>query len=164
MTAIDVVGLRFIELHGVADLHADVVDGGGQQVAASRFGQLGQDLEGADASRKPSEAGRQVAAAGADFERHVGGFELQRLQDPAVYLGRQHRLSMGQRNRRVGERHVARLRRNVILALNVPHGGQNAFVEHVPGMHLLFDHLLAGDFDVHPGAKGHRRGGKGYGL
>jgi hypothetical protein len=62
---------------------------------------------------------------------------------------RQHGLPLRQRNRSVGERDLAQRRRRELLATHLAHGRQHSLVEHLPGMHLLFDHLLTGDLDIH---------------
>ncbi len=77
------------------------------------------------------------------------GVGSQRLQDAALDLRRQHRLPLRQRNAGVGEGDSAVRCRGKLLAPHLAHGGQHPLVEHVPGMHLLFDHLLTSHLDIH---------------
>jgi hypothetical protein len=48
----------------------------------------------------------------------------------------------------VGEREVAIIRRHERLARNPFHRVEDAQVEHVPGSHLLFDHLATCGLDI----------------
>ena len=52
-------------------------------------------------------------------------------------------LALGQRHLGVGIGAVALSRRNEQLAWHPPHDGQHALIEHLPGAHLLLDHLFA---------------------
>ena len=63
-----------------------------------------------------TQAGAQVAGAGADLERPVRCIDAQRLQDAPLYLGREHRLTEADGNRRIGERELAIARGHERLA------------------------------------------------
>ena len=139
---------------------------GGEQIGARLFGEIGEDLERAHARGELAETGGQVAAAGADFQRDVAFGDLERLQDAPVHFRRQHRLTVRERNRGVGERDVAVTQRRKLLPLHLQHRLQDAFVEHVPGSDLLLDHLLARGLEIHRDDRrcGETRGRKGYEL
>ena len=102
-----------------------------------------------DLATQRSEARGEEAAAGADLDDRVARCDIARLQDPSVDLRGEHRLALGERNRCVGEGEFAVGGGHEALARHARQRIQHARVEHVPGAHLLVDHLLAGGFDVH---------------
>ena len=89
------------------------------------------------------EAGGDEAGAGADFERAVAALERERLQQPPDDARTQHVLSAGQRHFGIREGEKALFDRDEPLARHVAQQPEHAFVEHVPGTHLLLDHLFA---------------------
>ena len=121
----------------------------GGNARASRLREVGVDLQRADRAGLHRQARRQEARAGADLERRLVAPDLQRLQDPAGDLRREHLLAVWERNRRVGERQLVVCLRNETLARHPSQHLEHALVEHVPGAHLLVDHLFAGGFDQH---------------
>ena len=98
---------------------------------------------------EPGQAGRQVAAAGADFEDRVGCLDIQHLQQAPFRLGRHHDLVVAQGDIDVGKGEGAVFFRHEIFTGCRAHHIQHSLVEHVPGTHLLLDHIEAGLFDIY---------------
>ena len=69
--------------------------------------------------------------------------------DAVAHLRRQHHLAMGDGNRAVRERHALPALGDEGFAPDLAHHIEDAVLQHLPGVDLLSDHLLAGQFDIH---------------
>ena len=96
-----------------------------------------------------TQASAQIAGAGADFERAVGWIDPQRLQDASLYVGRKHRLTETDGNRRVGERELAVAFGHERFARHRAERIEHAPVENLPGADLLIHHLLSSGDCIH---------------
>ncbi len=111
--------------------------------------EIGKDIDARHALREPSETRRQIAAARSDDEHVVDRLHLQRLYDPALDLRRQHGLPVAERYFCVGERELAVLARDEVLAGGLCKRAQHAVVENLPCPQLLAEHLGACNLEVH---------------
>ena len=105
------------------------------------------DFEAFDVAREFRQAAGEKSAAGADLEHALAAHRHERLQRAAFDRRFQHGLAMADRDRRIRERDAAVGLGHEVLAR---HGGErveHARFQHVPGAHLLFDHLPAGSFN-----------------
>jgi hypothetical protein len=70
------------------------------------------------------------------------------LQDATFDLRCEHRLPVTDRHVHVGKREIAVFRRDEGFARHPGHRVEHAQVEHVPGAHLLLDHLAPCELDI----------------
>jgi len=70
------------------------------------------------------------------------------LQQASFEHGLEHDLAMAKRQLHVGEGEALQRLGHEVLAPHRAERAEHALVEHVPGAHLLFDHVVAREFDV----------------
>ena len=149
VTAIASNCARYGQGQSVGHFELDVTDAAGRELGFGGRREIGKNVDARYALREASEAGGQIAAARADDEHLVDRLHLERLQDSAFDLRCEHGLAVPERNLGVGEREVAVVARDEILAWRFRESAQHAFVEHFPCPQLLAEHLGACNLEVH---------------
>src|SRR6185437_2895053 len=141
-------GDRVVTLFGVEpsrilrdDVHVPQAEGG--DVATGQLRELGKDFERPNGCAACPQTRRHESLAGPDFEHPLAAGARERLEYSADHARPQHVLAARQRDLHVCEGKEAMLRGNESIPRHLAQYLEHPCIEHVPGTHLLLDHLFA---------------------
>ena len=83
-----------------------------------------------------------------DLEHAFGARRRSGLQNASFHNGLHHAFVVTERQAQIGKRQIAAGRRHEVLAAHRGQRFEHAAVQHVPGTHLLLDHVVPCEFDI----------------
>ena len=132
----------------IGDIDADTTRAGTGDAHARRVGEFAMLLDADHLGGEAREARGQKSRARTDFEYTLGFRGRHRLQYASFDYRLHHHLAMPERQLEIGERKIAAGGRHKVFAPDCGQRFEHARIQHVPGTHLLFDHVAASEFDI----------------